>query len=440
MPSPHAPTARTERITQSTSHPDNNTHASPLPQHTTLIETTGDVPSATRAATCEDNSDADSLNDHSSQNPVPSPRASTTRTERIARSTSPPDTNTHAPPPPPPATIRGATRAAVYAFTVLTATTQCSITWLSAPRAIRPLWSGNASSSTSLPTDATRLPRTPWLQASPTTPLPSRTKSTSGPVDRGSASPVRKRLARRVETWKRPPSLNSSLLVKKNQLSDWGSNRRGVFVGADRVLTSPPAVAAIHCGHRLLLFCGGRHLGRWFFSGDDQNLCTNENLPTFLTSSNLPPPRPSDRDDSPAAAAYHIAPGAKHTNQTSKAGAAIAVGCTRVTSRCPQPADNGLSAGYSMSFEHAFLEDICCPAYHIFGSLSFPARLTMPCPGAPVPAAPFFPASSTRRRSVTMLSSTRLIMILRRIERSVLTTSVLRSSCRLGSSTHHRSL
>ena len=156
----------------------------------------------------------------------------------------------------------------------------------------------------------------------------------------------------------------------------------------------------------------------------------------------LEPPSsaPSDRDDSPAAAAYHIALGAKHTNQTSKADAAITVGCTRVTIRCPKPADNGLSAGCSMSFEHAFLEGICCPAYHIFGTLSFPARLTMPCPGAPMPAAPFFPASSTRRRSVTMLSSTRLVMIPRRIERSVLTTSVLRSSCRLGSSTHHRPL
>ena len=113
-------------------------------------------------------------------------------------------------------------------------------------------------------------------------------------------------------------------------------------------------------------------------------------VPTFLTSS-YSSIAPRGRDDTPLAAAYHVALGAKHTTQTSKAGAAIAAGCTRVTNRCTQPADNGLSAGYSVPFEHAFLEDICYPAYRVFGTSfscathdalsrrSYAGRALLPC-------------------------------------------------------------
>jgi hypothetical protein len=113
-------------------------------------------------------------------------------------------------------------------------------------------------------------------------------------------------------------------------------------------------------------------------------------VPAFLTSSNTPV-TPSDRDDSPRDAAYHIALGAKHTNQTSTTGAAIAAGCTRVTRRIPKPADNGITAGYSVSFEHAFLEDVCRPAYRIFDTAiscathdalshrSYAGRALLPC-------------------------------------------------------------
>ena len=108
-------------------------------------------------------------------------------------------------------------------------------------------------------------------------------------------------------------------------------------------------------------------------------------VPTFLTSSY------TDRNDSSMDAAYHIALGAKHTNQTSSTGAAIAAGCTRVTRRISQPADNGISAGYSVSFEHAFLEDVCCPAYRVFNTAisctthdalsrrSYAGRALLPC-------------------------------------------------------------
>ena len=116
-------------------------------------------------------------------------------------------------------------------------------------------------------------------------------------------------------------------------------------------------------------------------------------VPTFLTNSHTSA-APGDRGDSPRAAAYRIALGAKHINQASCiTGAAIAAGCTRVTRRLSKPADNGLSAGHSTSFEHAFLEDVCYPAYRIFDtsiscttygalshrSYSYAGRALLPC-------------------------------------------------------------